>query len=157
MGVWRNFGMVSSSVKDVFFFNIRNIIRKWCFPSASKLLLHCWTGQEKEGSLRTGIGLQKSGVSPPALDGLDVAGASWCCWRATWICWRPKGSETTRSCLVHHPQIDIISINIIEEYVRNYHVPSSIGGNWSSSIFEKNTIFHFSIVIVIVFPKYIQC
>ena len=32
MGVWRNFGMVSSSVKDVFFFfNIRNIIRKWCF------------------------------------------------------------------------------------------------------------------------------
>ena len=80
MGVWRDFGMVSSSVKDVFF-----------------IFLTSATSSENDASKLTGQGWQPQdwdwvaeiwcfSTRPGCLDGLDVAGASWRCWKATWIC-----------------------------------------------------------------------
>jgi len=174
---WKTYGMVNSTHTQLKMASlgcrkwVSGEILEWCQVVSRMFFLFFLTSatsSENDASKLTGQGWQPQdwdwvaeiwcfSTRPGCLDGLDVAGASWRCWKATWICWRPRGNETTRSCLVHHPQIDIISINIIEDYVRNYHVPSSIGGNWSSSIFEKTHIpFLYSYSIVIVFPKYIQ-
>ena len=157
MGVWRNFGMVSSSVKDVFFFltsatSSENDASK-CFQAPFALLNR--TGEGRQPQDRDWVAEIWCFSTSPGWPG---CGRSFVVLLESYVDLLKAKRERNNQELLGAPSTDWHHFH--QHHWRICEKLSCSIKHWRKLIFqhfEKNTIFHFSIVIVIVFPKYIQC